>query len=205
MQSLVYVVGRHYTRQLLLRHPHRESLRATPQARKHWMWAAVGFMLGQLAFFKYTNFVLSSLTSIQLLPENTRLELPLLIGISFFTFQSMSYIIDVYREKMRATPFAHGLCLLCKLLPHFAGRSDSCVPTLLPLPLPHHHRAMITASFMTSNGAIELHHQEDYISQNFVSRIFDNPALYSGSKIYSASTATRSNFIAISQVTLTWR
>ena len=73
------------------------------QARKRWMWTAVGFMLAQLAFFKYTNWVLSTLAGFTLLPADTQLDLPMLIGISFFTFQSMSYIIDVYRRQMPAT------------------------------------------------------------------------------------------------------
>lgn len=75
----------------------------TPQARKAWLWGALTFMLGQLAFFKYTNFALSSLAACSLAPEGSQLDLPLLIGISFFTFQSMSYIIDVYRRQMEPT------------------------------------------------------------------------------------------------------
>lgn len=156
---------------------------ATPQARKHWMWAAVGFMLGQLAFFKYTNFVLSSLTSIQLLPENTRLELPLLIGISFFTFQSMSYIIDVYREKMRATRSLTDFAFFVSFFPTLLAGPILRARTFLPQlrrPVVVTHAMMGSGTWFILMGLFKKCIISDYISQNFVSRIFDNPALYSG-------------------------
>ena len=71
--------------------------------RKRWLMGALVFMLGQLAFFKYTNFALGTLASFGLFSPDVKLDLPMLIGISFFTFQSMSYIIDVYRRQMEPT------------------------------------------------------------------------------------------------------
>ena len=60
---------------------------------------AVLLNLAVLLFFKYTDFFISNvnkLFSLELKPLN----LPLPIGISFYTFQAMSYIIDVYRKKV---------------------------------------------------------------------------------------------------------
>lgn len=57
--------------------------------------------LGLLGFFKYTNFLVNSLNIILgywQLPTIIIDEIPLPIGISFFTFQAMSYVIDVYRQ-----------------------------------------------------------------------------------------------------------
>lgn len=65
---------------------------------------AVIFNLGILAFFKYANFAVSLLNSVLQLAgmapiHAQKIRLP--IGISFFTFHALSYIIDVYRRKWR--------------------------------------------------------------------------------------------------------
>ncbi len=65
------------------------------------LWLAVVFDLGMLIFFKYSDFFISNVnavfgTAIPLL----KLTLPL--GISFYTFQTMAYTIDVYRGKVKA-------------------------------------------------------------------------------------------------------
>ena len=65
---------------------------------------AVG-SLGILGFFKYSDFAISQLNifgnSIDLNPGIPLLELALPIGISFYTFQSLSYIIDIYRGELK--------------------------------------------------------------------------------------------------------
>ena len=71
---------------------------------KRWGWLLLCliFNLGILAVIKYTNFALSNINSILTLfkmNEISYVNLLLPMGISFYTFQSMSYIIDVYREK----------------------------------------------------------------------------------------------------------
>ncbi len=62
-------------------------------------WMAVGVNLGMLGFFKYYGFLLENLNAILPFKIPFR-ELPLPIGISFYTFQTLSYIIDVYRDKV---------------------------------------------------------------------------------------------------------
>ena len=63
--------------------------------------------LGMLGFFKYFNFSIDSLQSLftlfQLSPTLPNLDIILPVGISFFTFQTMSYTIDVYRGKLKPT------------------------------------------------------------------------------------------------------
>ncbi len=62
---------------------------------------AVGFNLGLLVFFKYANFLWDQARAVFAgLPELDPIALP--IGISFFTFQAMSYIVDVYRRDASA-------------------------------------------------------------------------------------------------------
>ena len=69
--------------------------------RRAWLLVSVFLNLGMLFFFKYTDFVIQNLNSItgSSLPY---LKLTLPLGISFYTFQTMSYTIDVYRGKVEA-------------------------------------------------------------------------------------------------------
>ena len=61
---------------------------------------SVGFGLALLGFFKYTDFLLNSINQVTGL-NISLLNLALPIGISFYTFQTISYIIDVYRQTAR--------------------------------------------------------------------------------------------------------
>jgi alginate O-acetyltransferase complex protein AlgI len=59
--------------------------------------------LGFLGFFKYYNFLAANLAPLMGRPANSFfLDIVLPLGISFHTFQSMSYVVDVYREKQKA-------------------------------------------------------------------------------------------------------
>ena len=73
----------------------------SPKKAKFWLILSVCLNLGMLVFFKYTNFILENLALIPLpagVPEPIDgLTLP--IGISFYTFQIMSYSIDLYRGQ----------------------------------------------------------------------------------------------------------
>lgn len=82
-----------------------ERSRSAP-ARRAWLLASLGVNLGTLAFFKYANFFAGSATAalaqvgIELQVQVLHVILPL--GISFYTFQALSYTIDVYRGRMHA-------------------------------------------------------------------------------------------------------
>lgn len=71
---------------------HRRARRA--------VYATVIFNLGMLGFFKYTDFIIGSLNGIFKL-DIPLLNLPLPIGISFYSFQTMSYTIDVFRGEAK--------------------------------------------------------------------------------------------------------
>ena len=87
--------------------------------RKLWLWVAVAISIGMLGVFKYADFFASSFNSL------TGLSLPLLrlalpIGISFYTFQGLSYVIDVYRGDVpvqkNIVTFAAYICLFPQLI-----------------------------------------------------------------------------------------
>jgi alginate O-acetyltransferase complex protein AlgI len=75
--------------------------------RKLYLTISIAFNLGLLGFFKYFNFFIESATDFSNLlgfqAHTSTLSLILPVGISFYTFQTMSYTIDVYRGKMNAT------------------------------------------------------------------------------------------------------
>ncbi len=69
--------------------------------RKLWLWGTLLVCLGLLAVFKYTGFFLSNVQALLGIPEVIP-SITLPIGISFYTFQLLSYVIDVYRGEVPA-------------------------------------------------------------------------------------------------------
>ncbi|HBS91186.1 MAG TPA: transcriptional regulator [Erysipelotrichaceae bacterium] len=95
-----------------------EKNRLTHKTRIY-LWISVFFNLGMLFAFKYSNFFISNLNALfDLSFRNVNLTLPL--GISFYTFQTMSYTIDVYRNKVKADSniidFGAYVCLFPQLI-----------------------------------------------------------------------------------------
>jgi len=87
--------------------------------RKWLLISAVFWNLAFLLFFKYTDFLIRSVNDL-LQTEIPVLGIALPIGISFFTFQNMSYVIDVYRGDYKASrsffSYATYLCLFPQLI-----------------------------------------------------------------------------------------
>ncbi len=70
--------------------------------KRLWLFLSVGVSLGILAYFKYTNFFIENWDTI--VGNNFQpLDIFLPIGISFYTFQSISYVLDVYWKKIKPT------------------------------------------------------------------------------------------------------
>ncbi|HVY81477.1 MAG TPA: hypothetical protein VG994_10885, partial [Steroidobacteraceae bacterium] len=77
-----------------------------PRRRKAYVAASAVINLGLLGFFKYYGFFVTEaarlLTSLGFEPHVAVLQVVLPVGISFYTFQSLGYVIDVYRGKLPA-------------------------------------------------------------------------------------------------------
>jgi len=75
-------------------------------SKKFWFWLSVIVNLGFLAFFKYYNFFIESFEAglsqlgIQINPFTLSIILP--VGISFYTFHGLSYVIDIYKDRIKA-------------------------------------------------------------------------------------------------------
>ena len=78
----------------------------TISARKFWLWSCISINLGFLGIFKYYNFFASSfaelLQSAGLSTSPILLKVILPVGISFYTFHGLSYIIDIYYKRITA-------------------------------------------------------------------------------------------------------
>ncbi|MEO0540983.1 MAG: MBOAT family O-acyltransferase [Cyanobacteria bacterium P01_A01_bin.105] len=75
-----------------------------PQPRRRWLWVSLGTNLGVLGIFKYFNFFADSATHffgwLGLPVNGVTLNVVLPVGISFFTFQTLSYTLDVYFGRL---------------------------------------------------------------------------------------------------------
>ena len=94
-----------YTAGLLIERSRDRAKRA-----KAWLICAVVVNLALLGFFKYSDFLLDNLRLVPAFSSLPRLDVPLPIGISFYTFQALSYVIDMYRREVNAQrdPIAFG-------------------------------------------------------------------------------------------------
>lgn len=77
----------------------------TAIGKKTWFWISVGVNLGFLGFFKYYNFFIDSLQEslkgIGFQSNFSTLDIILPVGISFYTFHGLSYVIDIYNDKIK--------------------------------------------------------------------------------------------------------
>jgi D-alanyl-lipoteichoic acid acyltransferase DltB (MBOAT superfamily) len=138
--------------------------------------------LGSLSYFKYTNFLFSSFYELINKPfDPFAIFLP--VGISFFTFRSLSYTIDVYRGKIeplnRWSDYTFYLTFFPQMLAGPIVRAVDFIPQIGKTP--HLSKADLgKAVFLICAGLFKKAVISDYISLNFVDRIFDNPSLYTG-------------------------
>ena len=109
---------------------------ASPRARKGWVAASAVLDLGILGFFKYFNFFADSL-AVLLESLGFHASLPLLrivlpVGISFYTFQSMSYVIDVYRGVLPPARRWEDFALYVAFFPQLVAGPIERATNLLP-------------------------------------------------------------------------
>lgn len=78
-----------------------------PKKRKYLLWISLSINLGLLGFFKYYNFFVDSFVDAYTLfggqIDSRTLNIILPVGISFYTFQTLSYSIDIYRNNLKPT------------------------------------------------------------------------------------------------------
>lgn len=161
---------------------------------------SVALNLAVLSYFKYTYFFadsLNALLGIDLEPHNylsgwsnallgTSLDVSqilLPVGISFFTFQTISYTVDVYRGKLQPVRNIIDFGFYVSFFPQLVAGPIVRAAEFIPQLYPQYRlttREFGYAIFLILNGMVKKVVISDYISINFVDRVFDSPLSYSG-------------------------
>lgn len=138
--------------------------------------------LGMLAYFKYTNFFYSIICDITA-QSFSPLSIFLPVGVSFFTFQSLSYTIDIYRGKLKPVKSFLDYTFFVTFFPQLVAgpivRAADFIPQIFK-PLKVTDEMIGRGIFLIASGVIKKVVIADFISANFVDRIFEHPTLYTG-------------------------
>ena len=157
--------------------------REKSQSRKKFLLVlSILFNLGMLFYFKYTDFFIEISNSLFDTKFNP-LNLILPIGISFYTFENLSYTVDVYRGEFKPANKFSDYHLLLALLPKLMigpiVRAHDFVPQINE-PYVISERDFAKGFFLIISGLIKKLVISDYITLNMVDYMFDNPALHTG-------------------------
>lgn len=148
--------------------------------RKLYLTISVGLSLGLLGYFKYTNFLIDSFNN--LFTSNFALQdIILPVGISFYTFQTMSYTIDIYRREIQPAKSLLDFAFFVSFFPQLVAgpivRAKDFIPQIYQkVKLTKEEASM--ALFLIIGGLLKKAVISDYISLNFVDRVFDAPNSY---------------------------
>jgi len=138
--------------------------------------------LGVLGYFKYTNFlheIFSTAAGISYQPFDIFLP----VGVSFFTFQSLSYTIDIYRNKLKPVNHILDYAFFVSFFPQLvAGPIIRAADFLPQLSKPTYVTKEMFGRgiYLICTGLFKKAIISNYISLNFVDRIFEAPSLYTG-------------------------
>ncbi len=137
--------------------------------------------LGMLVYFKYNLYSELSCEILDKPYDPTLLFLP--AGISFFTFQSLSYTIDVYRGQLKSLNNILDYAFFVTFFPQMVAGPIVRAADFLPQihkPLFLTREDFGRGVFLICTGLFKKAVISDYISVNFVERIFDSPQQYTG-------------------------
>ncbi len=153
-----------------------------PWLRKSIVALNVVINVGMLVYFKYVNLLLDAFTGI-IGSTFDPLDVILPAGISFFTFRSISYMVDIYRGDLKPCrnllDYSFYLTFFPPLLAGPVVRAKDMLPQV-QADTKATPAMMSEGLFLIMTGLLKKVVIADYISGNFVDRIFDNPMLYSG-------------------------
>ena len=157
--------------------------------------------LGLLFYFKYAYFFVENMNSFfgtQLKVFNhfafwaneaagaqhfevSQILLP--VGISFFTFQTISYSVDIYRGKIKPVNSIFDFGFYVSFFPQLVAgpivRASEFIPQIHQ-PYNISKKEFSTALFFILNGLVKKLLVADYIAVNFIDRVFSNPQVYTG-------------------------
>lgn len=157
----------------------------TPRSRRWTLTLGVIFNLGMLAYFKYWGFFLSSaaemLETLGFSRDYKIMEVLLPVGISFFTFHGLSYLVDVYRKQIKASRNPLDILLYISFFPHMVAgpivRASEFLPQLERKVDGNHIRAT-RAFILVGLGLFKKVVIAHYLATELVNPVFDSPGDY---------------------------
>src|SRR5664280_305430 len=191
---LILVTIVDYTAGLLIHHSRKKTFK--------WLFIFLSLLsnLGILAYFKYTGFFIHAVNDLfgtgirvnDFLAAFSNLHLGtyfdinniiIPVSISFFTFQSLSYTIDVYRGKLKPVTNIVDFGFYVSFFPQLVAgpivRASEFIPQLYTK-FSLSKREFSHALFLISKGLIKKIIISDFIATSFIDRVFDAPSIYSG-------------------------
>jgi len=158
--------------------------------RKLYLLLSLSGNLGVLGVFKYGNFFIDNITeTLPFLGDIPRLEVLLPVGISFYTFQTLSYTIDIYRRKLEPHDSFLGFALFVSFFPQLVAgpivRASQFLPQLGKMPV-------ITSAdashgfFLIARGLFKKVIIADYLAIHIVDQVFSAPGAYGSPTILIA-------------------
>lgn len=157
--------------------------------RRFYLIVSLMVNLGLLAYFKYTNFFIDNINTI-FDKDFAFYNIILPVGISFYTFQTLSYTIDVYRKELEPTKSFIDFLFFVSFFPQLVAgpivRAKDFIPQIYEK-LKLTKEEFNAALFLIIGGLLKKAVISDYISINFVDRVFDAPNSYSAFENLMAS------------------
>ena len=161
--------------------------------RKLIVAASVTVNLSILALFKYSDFFLGAASDFATHwgfdPIGLRLNFVLPVGISFYTFQTISYVVDVYRGDVAPAAHYHEYLLFVSFFPHLIAGPILRAPNLLPQfdrPARLSEADGSRALWLIMVGLFKKVVIADFISINLVDRVFSLPEMYTSGEVLAA-------------------
>lgn len=176
-------------------------------ARKAWLILSLAIDLSILCYFKYAYFFadfIHSITGLDIKVVNIFSQIGniiagkelfsvdsivLPVGISFFTFQVISYTVDVYRKEIEPVSNLLDFGFYVSFFPQLVAGPIVKASDFIPQLYKNFHlgrRQFGIAVFWILNGLAKKIILSDYIAVNFVDRVFENPLLFTGFENFAA-------------------
>ena len=158
----------------------------TVVARKTFLALAVGFDVGLLAYFKYSGFLVNSVDN--LVGTSWVVDAALPIGVSFYTFMAISYVVDTYRGEVVPASFAR-FAVFQAFFPHLVAGPIVRASELMPqLETPRDPRKVDNsrAFFLIVSGLFLKIVIANHLATHIVDEVFAAPNRYSSLEVLVA-------------------
>ena len=168
----------------------------TQRQKKAWLTLSLSVNLGMLGTFKYYDWLLDSFRTVALQlnmisPDYALpfLEAALPVGISFYTFQTMAYSIDVYRGHQEPVRNFWTFSLFVTFFPQLVAGPIVLATHMLPQferPPKVTKQQVSDGVFLIMKGLVKKLAIADFLALNLIDRVYDNPGLYSSGEVLLA-------------------